>query len=103
MMIKIPIGNKEFRVFQFVREDGWGQLNAEETIQSATVTASDATTGEAITGMVSDVAPYNSTAVRYFIDPGGAEVVKRSRITLLFTVVTSNGQTLTDTLQMVII
>ena len=60
-------------------------------------------TGEAIAGLVSQVAPYDSTAVRYFVDPGAAGLTKRARVALTFSVVTSNGQTLTDVLQAVIV
>lgn len=102
-MIEIPAGNKEFRLFHFARPDGRGQLTTGETIQSATVTAAHAATGGAVAGLVSQVAPYDSTAVRYFVDPGAANLTPRIRIALTFTVVTSNGQTLTDTLQAVIV
>jgi hypothetical protein len=51
---------------------------------------------------VSQVAPYDSTAVRYFVDPGAANLTPRTRIDLTFTVATSNGQTLTDTLPIAI-
>ena len=102
-MIEIPAGNKEFRVFRFARPDGRGQLTDGETIQTAAVVATHAATGEAVAGLVSQVAPYDSTAVRYFVDPGAAELTKRARVALTFSVVTSNGQTLTDTLQAVII
>ncbi len=101
-MIEIPVGNKEFRLFHFLRADGRGQLNADETIQSATVTVTNAATGEAVAGLVSQVAPYDSTAVRYFVDPGAANLTPRARIDLTFTVATSNGQTLTDTLPIAI-
>ena len=97
-MIEIPVGNKEFRMFHFTRTDGRGQLTDGETIQSATVTAAHAATGEAVTGLVSQVAPYDSTAVRYFVDPGAAQLSAGIKIALTFTIVTSNGQTLTDVL-----
>ena len=102
-MIEIPAGNKEFRLFHFTRTDGRGQLTTGETIQTAAVVATHAATGEAIAGLVSQVAPYDSTAVRYFVDPGAAGLTKRARVALTFTVITSNGQTLTDVLQTVIV
>ena len=102
-MIEIPAGNKEFRLFHFTRTDGRGQLNAEETIQSATVAAALSPAGTAVSGLVSQAAPYDSTAVRYFIDPGAAELAPGARIALTFTVVTSNGQTLTDVLHAMIV
>lgn len=97
-MIEIPVGNKEFRLFHFARLDGRGQLTAGETIQTAAVVATHAATGEAVAGLVSQVAPYDSTAVRYFVDPGAAELSAGTKIALTFAVVTSNGQTLTDVL-----
>ena len=102
-MIEIPVGNQEFRVFHFQRPDGRGQITDGETIQTAAVTAANARTGEAIAGMVSQAAPYDGTAVRYFVDPTAGGLVKRARVALLFEVQTSNGQTLTDTLQVVIV
>lgn len=101
-MIEIPVGNEEFRVFNFRRPDGRGQLAEGETIQTAAVVATHAATGEAVAGLVSQVAPYDSTAVRYFVDPGAANLTPRTRIDLTFTVATSNGQTLTDTLPIAI-
>lgn len=97
-MIEIPAGNKEFRVFQFVRADGLGQLNGDETVQSATVVAARYPAGASVANLVSQVAPYNGTAVRYFVDPAAAELAAGAQIVLTFAIVTSNGQTLTDVL-----
>lgn len=97
-MIEIPVGNEEFRVFNFRRPDGRGQLAEGETVQTAAVVATHAATGEAVAALVSQVAPYDSTAVRYFVDPGAAELAAGAQIVLTFAIVTSNGQTLTDVL-----
>lgn len=97
-MITVPPGNSEYRVFHFTRPDGRGQLTEGETIQSATVSAAVYGAVTSVSGLVSEVAPYDSTAVRYKIDPAGAELVSGAVVTLTFEAVTSNGQTLTDLL-----
>lgn len=57
---------KIFIIHQFRRADGRGWLNADETIATATATVADAVTGEDTTAaMLSSVAPYNDTYVRF--------------------------------------
>lgn len=102
-MIEVPVGNKEFRLFFFLRPDGLGQLTDGEVIQAATVVATHSLSGEPIPNFVSQVAVYDGGAVRYRLDPGAAGLVPRDRVVLRFSVETSNGQTLTDALQLRVI
>ncbi|QXE85954.1 hypothetical protein KP003_16565 [Geomonas nitrogeniifigens] len=69
--IEKPAFNKEFRVYEFRRPDGRGQLNADETITAATVKTSDYKTGEDVTeSMISQTGPYAQTKVKYRLAGG---------------------------------
>lgn len=95
-----PTWNEEFRTMEFRRPDGAGQLNAEETVTAAEVLCTERRTGtNATANMISDVAPYNSTQVRYRLKGG----VKGSAYILEIRATTSNGQKLTEYRQLNII
>lgn len=83
-----------FYQHQFRRTDGRGWLNADETIATATATVTDIATGADVTAaMISNVAPYGDTSVRYQLAAGTAGHTYRITITIT----TSNGQTMVDT------
>lgn len=85
---------------QFRRSDGRGWLNEDETVATAAVTVADAATGEDVSAsMVSSVAPYNGTQVRYKLAAGTAG--RAYRVTI--TITTSNGQEFEDTVELRII
>ena len=93
-MIEItkPAFNEEFRTMQFRRPDGQGQLNSDETVASAAIICTDKA-GTNVTGnMISDVAPYANTQVRYKLKGGTANALYHLR----FQVVTSNNQKLEE-------
>lgn len=86
-----PAFNKEFRVYEFRRPDGNGQLNEDETVTAASVVATNYKTGEVVTGsMISEVQPYAQTKVKYRLAGG-----ERGKTYLLeIQAVTSNQQEL---------
>ncbi len=60
-----------FRTCEFKRPDGQGWLNDTETISTAAVLAVEKVTGTDVSAtMISDVAPYNSTQVKYKLKAG---------------------------------
>jgi hypothetical protein len=78
-----------FRTVQFRRPDGQGPLNESETLVSASVSCAAAKTGEdATAAMLSDVATYDETQVRYLLKGGTAG----TEYLLSVRVATSNGQ-----------
>lgn len=88
-----PAWNEEFRTMEFRRPDGAGQLNADETITAAEVICTERRTGTVVTAdMISDVAPYNQTQVRYKLKGG----VKGKTYLLEIRATTTNGQKLTE-------
>lgn len=95
-----PARNNEFRIMEFVRPDGMGQLNGDEVITAAAITVTERRTGVDVTAdMISDVAPYNQIAVRYRLRGG----VKGKSYLMEIVVTTSNGQDLTEYRQVNII
>lgn len=89
-----------FYLHEFKRADGRGWLTEGETIATPSVTATDSTTGEDVSAaMVSSVAPYNNTSVRYKLAAGAAG--GEYRLDILIT--TSNGQVFKDVLTVEII
>lgn len=99
--IRKPAYNEEWRTLDFMRDDGDGQLNGDETVTAAeaVVTVRGQTT--AITDMISNCAPYGSpaTQVRYYLIGGTKGTVYFAE----FRVTTSNGQKLSDTLMIKVI
>jgi len=86
-----------FYTHQFRRPDGRGWLNESETVASAVITCTDMASGEDMSGvMISQIAPYNSTQVRYKVSGGIAGHTYRITITIT----TSNGQDLSDDIEM---
>lgn len=79
-----------FRMCQFKRPDGRGWLEDGVTVSEAAVTVEPDGGGEPMAEMVSNVAPYDNTQVRYKLIGGtaGAKYLVRIRIT------TSDGQKL---------
>lgn len=95
-----PAWNEEFRTMEFRRPAGAGQLNADEHITAAEIVVTERRTGaDATAAMISDVAPYNQTQVRYMLRGGvrGKSYLMEIRAT------TSNGQRLTEYRQVNII
>lgn len=89
-----------FYLHEFKRPDGRGWLTEGETIATASVTVTDIATGEDVSAaMVSSVAPYNNTSVRYKLSGGTAG--NAYRLDILIT--TSNGQVFKDVLTFEII
>lgn len=89
-----------FRYHEFLRTDGKGWLNASETISTCTVTIADKATGTDASGaMISDVAPYNNTAVRYKLKAGAAGTIYIIKIQIT----SSNNQKFEDTLELKVI
>lgn len=88
-----PSFNKEFRIMEFRRPDGQGQLGPDETIVSATIVATNYKTNEDVTlSMISDVAPYDLTKVRYRLSGG----VRGETYLLEVRITTSTQQDLGD-------
>jgi len=78
-----------FRTCEFKRPDAQGWLNALETIASAEVIVIERGTGTDVSAtMVSDVAPYNSTQVKYKLKGG----VSGKRYDIRVKGITSNSQ-----------
>ncbi len=91
--IEKPAYNEEFRTCQFRRTDGQGQLNSTETVSSAEVVCAERNTGvDTTSAMISDVAPYSQTYVRYKLKAGAAGTV----YILSVRCTTSNGQKLEE-------
>lgn len=65
-----PAYNEEYRTMQFRRPDGKGQLTSEETVTAAEVVCTDAIKGITDASMISDVAPYDQTQVRFKLKGG---------------------------------
>ena len=99
-VIEKPAYNEEFRTCEFLRPDGQGQLNGSEIVSSAAVLCLDRSTGADMSAaMISTVAPYNSTQVRYKVIGGTAGKVYILRVRG----VTSNGQKLEEPFELRII
>lgn len=89
-----------FYLHEFKRADGRGWLTEGETIATPSVIATDIATGQDVSAtMVSSVAAYNNSSVRYKLSAGtiGGEY----RLDILIT--TSNGQVFKDVLTVEII
>jgi hypothetical protein len=89
-----------FRYHEFRRSDGRGWLNAEETLTgtpAVTVTSRPLGT-DCTAGMVSEVAVYNDTAVRYRLAGG----VSGEAYIVAIAVETSNGQVFEDRLELAV-
>jgi predicted deacylase len=88
-----PAYNEEFRTMQFRRADGHGQLNDKETITDCAVVCTEKSTGtDATPEMISEVAVYDETQVKYRLKGGVAGKVYQLRIRIT----TSNGQKLEE-------
>ncbi len=102
-MIEIskPAYNEEWRTLEFMRADGGGQLNGDETITSAEAIVTVRGQATAIADMISDCAPYGSpaTSVRYKLAGGTRGLIYFAE----FRINTSNGQRLADTLMIKVI
>lgn len=86
-MILKPVYNEEFRMFDFSP-----QLTDGETLSAVEVKIITSQGEDLSATMISDVAPYNGTSVRYKIK-GGVSGQTYNRV---FRVTTSNGQKLED-------
>lgn len=85
---------------EFLRPDGNGWLTTGESISSATVTVTEKKLGtDTSATMVSNVAPINSTQVKYLAKGGTAGKTYIYRIVA----VTSNGQTFEDNVEVTIV
>ena len=94
-MLEKPAYNEEFRTLDFSL-----QLASGETISSATVTISELHTGiDTSATMISGVAPYNSTSVKYKLSGGTADTTYQR----IIRVVTSTGQKLEEQLQVKVV
>ena len=92
-----PTHNEEFRTCQFRRPDGQGQLNESETVTAASVVCTERSTGQDVTSeMISSVAPYASTQVRYKLTGGTAGRTYLLRVRCE----TSNSQKLEETFEL---
>ena len=89
-----------FRTCEFKRADGQGWLNDLETIVSAEVIIIERSTGSDVSAtMASDVAPYNSTQVRYKLKVGTFGKTYYIRVRGL----SSNGQKFAEVFELRII
>lgn len=99
-MIEKPAYNEEYRLLQFARPDGQGPLAEGETISSATVTVEERATGtDTSATMISNVASYNNTAVRYLLKGGTAGTAYFIRVRC----VTSGNQKFEEKLELRVI
>ena len=90
-----PAWNEEFRLFEFRRADGKGQLNETETLTGSAIVCIEESTGSDVTlTLIEQAAVYNSTAVKYLLKGGTVGTIYR----LEFRVETSNSQKLSDVL-----
>lgn len=87
-----------FRYHEFRRSDGQGWLNESETLTGTpTVTVTEKVAGTDVSsGMVSAVAVYDNTKVRYILKGGTTRVSYYVTVTAQ----TSNGQTFEDRLEL---
>lgn len=95
-----PAWNEEFRVMEFRRTDGTGQLNDDETVTAVEIVVTDWRSSADVTAdMVDNVGIHGPTSIRYRLRGGtrGAAFLMEVRIT------TSNGQKLTEYRQVNII
>jgi len=90
--IEKPDYNDEFRTVQFRRPDGKGQLNAEEVITACDILCAERSSGTPVADMVSEVAVYDQTQVRYRLKGGSPDKV----YLLTVRITTSNGQKLAE-------
>ena len=65
-----PAYNDEWRILEFKRPDGIGQLEADETIVSASILCTDGNGIDTTSAMIADITPVNSTQVRYELKGG---------------------------------
>lgn len=88
-MITKAVYEETFRTMQFRRPDGGGPLNDDETVTAAEVVCAQVGTEEDTTAeMISDVAPYDNTQVRYLLKGG----TKGLYYDITVRCVSSNGQ-----------
>ena len=87
-----PEYNEEYRLVEFARPDGNGQLAAGETVVSASALCLDGGGNDVTSTMVLGVTPNGLTQVRYLLR--GGEVGKTYR--LYIRVETSGGQKLEE-------
>jgi hypothetical protein len=93
--IQKPKYNEEYRIFEFRRPDGHGQLATGETIVSSQVLCANSETGaDATAEMIDQVTTSNGTALRYLLRGGTVG----STYCIEFRIVTSNNQHLSDIL-----
>lgn len=99
MITKTP-WEEHFRACQFLRPDGGGPLTDGETLTAATVTATLQPAGtDATAALISDVAVYQGTQVRYKLKGGTAG--KDYQLTVRAE--TSNGQKFEERLPLKVI
>ncbi len=85
-----PVYNEEWRTVNFAN-----QLAATETVQSAAIVVTRDSDGQTISDMVTDVTPYSSTYVKYWLKNG----VAGTNYTMEVRVTTSANQKLSETFQ----
>lgn len=67
-----PAYNEEYRLCEFLRPDGQGQLTPDEIILSASILCTDSDNADVTSTMISNVSPNQSTQVLYLLKGGVA-------------------------------
>ena len=87
-----PAYNEEYRICEFRRSDGQGQLAADEIITSCSILMLDSAGADVTSAMIAGVTPNNSTQVLYELKGGAAG----TRYVMHVRVITSSNQKLEE-------
>jgi len=94
-----PAYNEEWRLCEFKRPDGRGQLGEGEIIVSAAIICKDSKTQIATTAITSGVTPINETQVLYQLKGG----TRAQRFIMQIQIITSGGNKLEEAFSLEIV